>query len=452
MAKDVSTRAATAPGPVSQAWAARRQAAVPRGVANATPLFIASGRGARITDADGRTYIDFAGGIGTLNVGHCHPRVVAAIKEQADRFLHTCFQVVMYEGYVAVAERLAALTPGAFPKKTLLLSSGAEAVENAVKIARAYTGRPAVIAFTNAFHGRTLGALALTGKEHPYKTSFGPFAPEIYHAPFPYVYRFPGRPGPEQCARACLAALEGMFHTVVAPERVAAIIVEPVQGEGGFIVPPREFLAGLRALCDRHRLLLIADEIQTGFGRTGRMFACEHFGIVPDVMVVAKSLAAGLPLSAVVGRADVMDAPEAGGLGGTYAGNPVACAAALAVLDVFEEERLVERARHLGERIQAALGAMAGRHALVGEVRALGPMAALELVRDRETREPAPEETGAVLARCREQGLIVIRCGLFNNVVRILVPLVATDDEVTSGLEILDGALRAVGRSVAPTL
>lgn len=451
MAKGPSTRVAAVPGPVSEMWAARRSEAVPRGVANATPLFIASGRGARITDVDGNTYIDFAGGIGTLGVGHCHPRVVAAVREQAERFLHTCFQVVMYQAYVEVAERLAALTPGSVPKKTLLLNSGAEAVENAVKIARAYTGRPAVIAFTNAFHGRTLGALALTGKEHPYKTSFGPFAPEVYHAPFPYAYRFPGHPTPEACARHCLAALDGMFHTVVAPERVAAVIVEPVQGEGGFIVPPREFMAGLRALCDRHRILLIADEIQTGFGRTGRFFACEHFGIVPDVMVVAKSLAAGLPLSAVVGRADVMDAPEAGGLGGTYAGNPVACAAALAVLDVFEEERLVERARHLGERIQAALRAMAGRYPLVGEVRALGPMAAIELVRDRETREPAPEETGAVLARCREQGLVVIRCGLFNNVVRILVPLVAADDEVAAGLQILDGALARVSRGVGPS-
>ncbi len=438
------------PGQPSLNLAARRDRAVPRGVSNATRIFASSGSGATVTDLDGNVFLDFAGGIGTLNVGYSHPRVVAAVKAQADRFFHTCFHVLMYEGYVELAERLAALIPGDFPKKTLLVNSGAEAVENALKLARAYTGRPAAIAFTTAFHGRTLMALSLTGKEHPYKTAFGPFAPEVYRAPFPYTYRFPGRPGPRECTAACLEALEGMFHTHVDPQRVAAVIVEPVQGEGGFIVPPPEFLPGVEAICRRLGILFIADEIQTGFGRTGKFLAVEHSGVTPDLVVLGKSLAAGLPLAAVVGRAEIMDAPDVGGLGGTYGGNPLACAAALTVLQVFEEEGLVERGRRIGEIIQERLQGMHDEYPLVGEVRALGAMAALELVKDRQTRVPAPDETTTALQYCHEHGLIIIRAGLHNNVVRTLIPLVATNAQVTTGLGILERALDHVSRTFHP--
>ncbi|HXF83170.1 MAG TPA: 4-aminobutyrate--2-oxoglutarate transaminase [bacterium] len=441
------TRVTTTPGPRSAALQARRERAVPRGVANTTAFFAAAGRGVTLTDVDGNVFLDFAGGIGSLNVGYSHPRVVAAVRAQAERFLHTCFHVVMYEGYVLLAERLAALTPGAFPKKTLLLNSGAEAVENAVKIARAFTGRPAVIAFSNAFHGRTLLSLSLTGKERPYKVGFGPFVPEVYRAPYPYAYRHPGFPDAETCARQCLEMLHQMLDTHVATERVAAIIVEPVEGEGGFIVPPPSFLPGLRAICDRHGIVLIVDEIQTGFGRTGRFLALEHTAVEPDLVLLAKSLAAGLPLSAVVGRAEIMDAVDAGGLGGTFGGNPVACAAALAVLEVFQEERLVERGARIGEILGPALRSMADRYPLIGDVRALGAMAAIELVRDRDSRAPAPEETTRVLRFCHEHGLIILRAGLYGNVIRILVPLVATEADVRAGLAILEEGLAAAGVS-----
>lgn len=443
-----TTASRSAPsGATSAELLARRLSAIPRGVPNSTHVFAASGTGVHVTDVDGKVYLDFAGGIGTLNVGYSHPRVVAAVKEQAERFFHTCFHVMMYEGYVKLAERLTALTPGDFPKKTLLVNSGAEGIENAIKVARAYTGRPAIIAFSTAFHGRTLMALSLTGKEHPYKTGFGPFVSEVYRAPFPYTYRFPGRPDPDTCTTTCLEALEDMFHTHVDPQRVAAVIAEPVQGEGGFIVPPAGFLRGVEAVCRRHGILLIVDEIQTGFGRTGRFLASEHFGITPDVVVLAKSLAAGLPLAAVVGRAEIMDAPDVGGLGGTYGGNPLACEAALAVLKVFEDEGLVERGRRIGEIIGARLGRMADEYPLIGEVRGLGAMAAVELVKDRQTREPAADETSAVLQYCHAHGLIIIRAGLHNNVIRTLVPLVATDGEVTQGLDILERAIDHVSRT-----
>ncbi|MDR5695952.1 MAG: 4-aminobutyrate--2-oxoglutarate transaminase [Armatimonadota bacterium] len=445
MAENPVVKVTEIPGPVSCQLMARRERAIPRGVFHSTPIFAAAGHGATVTDVDGNTYLDFAGGIGTLNVGYSHPRVVAAVKAQAERFFHTCFHVMLYEGYVSLAEQLASLVPGDFPKKTLLLNSGAEAVENAVKIARAYTGRPAIIAFTNAFHGRTLMGLALTGKERPYKRGFGPFPPEVYRAPFPYVYRFPGRPTPEECTDWCLEVLEEMFHTHVSPDRVAAVIVEPVQGEGGFIVPPLNFLPRLKAICERHNILFIADEIQTGFGRTGKFLAVEHFGVAPDIVVLGKSLAAGLPLSAVVGRAEIMDAPDVGGLGGTYGGNPLACAAALAVLEVFREERLVERAARIGQLIQRRFEEFYERYPLVGDVRALGAMAAIELVKDRTTKEPAPEETKQVIAACYRRGLILMPAGLYGNVIRVLVPLVATDEQVTRGLDILEEGLRQSG-------
>lgn len=420
-----------------------RQRFVARGVGSATPLFAARGSGACLEDVDGNTYLDFAGGIGTLAVGYSHPTVVRAVRQQAERFLHTCFSVAMYEPYIELARRLVALTPGSFPKKALLLNSGAEAVENAIKVARAATGRPAVVAFQNGFHGRTLLAMSLTGKLHPYRAGFGPFVPDVYLAPYPYAYRYPG--DQEACVDAALEALHLLFKTQVAPERVAALVIEPVQGEGGFVVAPPRFLRALADLCRTHGILLVVDEIQTGFGRTGRMFGVEHAGVEPDLLVVAKSLAAGLPLSGVIGRAELMDAPEPGSLGGTYSGNPVACAAALAVLDVFAEERLVERARALGDLIRPRLEQLRDRAALIGEVRGLGPMLALELVRDRTTKEPATAETGAVLAACHRRGLILIRAGLYDNVVRLLPPLVVTDADVERALRILEEALVEVG-------
>ncbi len=421
-----------------------RQRYVPRGASNVTPVVAASASGARITDIEGRTYIDFAGGIGTLNVGHGHPRVVEAIHAQVDRLIHACFHVTMYPPYVELARRLTEITPGVFPKKTLLINSGAEAVENAVKIARAATGRPAVIAFDHAFHGRTLMGLSLTGKEVPYRAGFGPFAPEVHRAPYPYPYRPPFGVPRADVGRRCLEFLDALFETTVSPGRVAAIIVEPVAGEGGFIVPPEDFLPGLRACCDRHGILLIADEVQTGFGRTGRMFAVEHAGVVPDVLMMAKSLAGGLPLAAVVGRAEVMDAPAAGALGSTFGGNPVACAAALAVLDVLDGEGLVARAQRIGARISEAFHAWSQRFPIIGDARGLGAMQAIELVRDRASREPATQETRRIVERCYDRGLIVLSAGMHGNVIRVLVPLVVEEDELVEGLTVLEEALAEV--------
>jgi len=427
------------PGPKNTEQLAARNRHVARGVASTTPLFVARAHGIHVEDVDGRSYLDFAAGIGTLAVGHSHPRVVAAIVEQAQRFTHTCFSVAMYEPYVELARRLGELVPGDAPKRALFLNSGAEAVENAIKIARAATRRPAVIAFQNSFHGRTLLTMSLTGKVHPYREGFGPFAPEVYLAAYPYPYRFPGTP--EACLSDALARLERLLRTQVAPDTVAAVLVEPVQGEGGFVVPPPGFLPGLRELCNRHGILLIADEIQTGYGRTGTMFAVEHEGVVPDLLLVAKSLAAGMPLSGVVGRADLMDAPGPGSLGGTYSGNPVSCAAALAVLDAFEQEALLQRAVAIGKLARARLDAMQARIDAIGEVRGLGPMLALELVRDRNSKEPAPALTDAVIRACHEGGLIILKCGLYENVIRLHIPFVATDEEVLEGLSILEAAL-----------
>jgi 4-aminobutyrate aminotransferase / (S)-3-amino-2-methylpropionate transaminase / 5-aminovalerate transaminase len=431
------------PGPGNEAHMTLRRTYVARGVYSAVPIFAARGEGAQLTDVDGQVYIDFAAGIGTLAVGHCHPRVVEAIVRQAQSFVHTCFSVAMYPPYVELARRLSALTPGDFPKKALFLNSGAEAVENAIKIARTATGRPAIIAFHNSFHGRTLLTMSLTGKVHPYRDGFGPFAPEVYFSSFPYTYRFVG--SEDACVDDALASLDRLFTTQVAPERVAALIVEPVQGEGGFVVAPLRFLRELRDLCDRHGILLIADEIQTGFGRTGRMFAVEHYGIAPDVLLVAKSLAGGMPLSGVIGRAEVMDAPDAGSLGGTYSGNPISCAAALAVLDVFDEEGLLDRAAAIGDQALRRLREMQGRFAHIGDVRGLGPMLALELVQDRTSKEPAPELVDAVLQACHRRGLIILKAGLYDNVIRLHIPFVASDAVVNRGLDILEEALMVGG-------
>lgn len=418
---------------------AARAEHVARGVGNAHPLVVERAEGARLWDVDGREYIDFVGGIGVLNVGHNHPRVVQAVRDQLERVTHTCFQVGMYEPYIRLAGRLCAVAPGAFAKKALLVTTGAEATENAVKIARAYTGRPGVVAFANSFHGRTLLGMTLTGKTKPYRQNFGPFAPEVYHAPFPYAYR-------GWDVERAIDGLHELFEQQCAPDRVAAVIVEPVLGEGGFVPAPPAFLAALRELTERHGIVLIADEIQSGFGRTGRLFAIEHSGVVPDLITVAKSMAGGLPLAGVVGRAEVMDGPAPGGLGGTYAGNPLACAAALAVLDIFEHEGLLERAEALGRRLHGHLRALQARHREVGDVRGLGAMLAVELVRDPDTREPAPELADRMLVAARENGLILLKAGLYGNVVRILAPLTIEEPLLERALAIFDAALeRALG-------
>jgi 4-aminobutyrate aminotransferase / (S)-3-amino-2-methylpropionate transaminase / 5-aminovalerate transaminase len=401
------------------------------------PIVVAEGRGATLTDVDGNTFIDFAGGVGCLNVGHAHPRVVDAVQEQAARFLHTDFTIVPYEVYVTLAERLLAVAPFAGPAKAAFFNSGAEAVENAVKFARAYTKRPAVIAFEGGFHGRTMLAMTLTSKTHPYKAGLGPFAPEVYRVPFPNTYR-----GID--ARSALAALEAAFSTQVARETVAAIILEPVQGEGGFVVPPAEFVQGVREICDREGIVMIADEVQSGYGRTGKMFAIEHFGVEPDLITVAKSIAAGLPLSGVLGKAAIMDAPGDGAVGGTYVGNPVAQAAALAVLDVFEDEGLVERAERIGETVRGRMTAWQERFPQIGDVRGLGAMLALELVRDPATKEPAPELASRVAEEAAKRGLLLLKAGVHANCIRVLCPLVITDAELDEALGAWDEALQSV--------
>ncbi|MCW2244023.1 4-aminobutyrate--2-oxoglutarate transaminase [Azospirillum canadense] len=420
----------------NQSFQDRRNAAVPRGLANAMPVYVDRAENAEMWDVEGNRFIDFAGGIAVLNTGHRHPKIVEAVKAQLDRFTHTCAMVTPYESFVALAERLNALVPGSTPKKTAFFTTGAEAVENAVKIARAHTGRPGVIAFTGAFHGRTLLAMALTGKVVPYKVGFGPFPAEVYHAPFPNAYR-------GISVQDSLKALETLFKSDVDATRVAAIIVEPVQGEGGFNIAPPEFLQALRSICDQNGILLIIDEIQTGFARTGKMFAIEHSGVEPDLMTMAKSLAGGFPLSAVTGKAEIMDAPIPGGIGGTYAGNPLATTAALAVLDVIEEEKLIERSQQLGERIAGRFRTMAQRNTLsvIGDVRNLGAMIAMELVKDRGTKEPAPELTKALVAKAAEKGLVLLSCGTYGNVIRILVPLTASDALVDEGLDIIERSL-----------
>jgi 4-aminobutyrate aminotransferase/(S)-3-amino-2-methylpropionate transaminase len=432
------------PGPRSQEWLRRRDAAVPRGVSQITPVFIENAEGALIEDVDGNRFIDFAGGIGCLNAGHRAPAVVAALRGQIERFLHTCFMVTPYESYVKLAERLNALAPGDFPKKTLFLSSGAEAVENAVKIARAYTRRPAVICFEDAFHGRTLLTMSLTSKTHPYKAGFEPFASDVYRVPYAYCYRCSYGLTYPSCEIHCAHHLEDTFTRVVAAESVAAVIVEPVLGEGGFVTPPPEFLSIVHEICLRHGIVFIADEVQTGFGRTGKRFACEQYGVAPDLLVTAKSLGGGLPLAAVTGRAEIMDHTGPGSLGGTFGGNPLACEAALAVLETMDREKLPERAAHLGERFAARARTWYERWPLVGDVRGIGAMQAVELVRSRLTREPAAEETKEIVRYCYEHGLIVLSAGSYSNVIRLLMPLVINDEQFEEGLAVLEAGLEAV--------
>lgn len=428
------------PGPRSRALMARREAAVPRGPANATPVFAARAEGVVIEDVDGNRFIDFAGGIGCLNTGHRSQRVVSAIHEQAEKHLHLCFAVTPYEGYVAVAEKLNALAPGNFAKKTILINSGAEAIENAVKIARASTKRPAIICFEDAFHGRTLLTMSLTSKTNPYKAGFQPFASDIYRVPYAYPYRAPSGATTETFAQH----LENAFQRLVAPESVAAVVAEPVLGEGGFVVPPRDYFRLLQEICRKHQILFIADEIQSGFGRTGKWFACEHFGIEPDLVVTAKSLGGGMPIAAVTGRAEIMDAPGPGSLGGTYCGHPLSCAAALAAIETIEKEGLLERSTWIGQQFEKRARGWQKSWSLVGDVRGLGGMCAMELVRNADTREPADTETKAIAKYCYEHGLIMITAGTFNNVIRILVPLVVTDEQLQEGFDVIGAALASV--------
>ena len=432
------------PGPNSLALFERRAQAVPRGLSHGTPICVAKAEEAWLEDVDGNRYIDFAGGIGCANAGHRQEAVVDAIRGQLDKFLHMCVQVTPYEGYIRLAERMNEVTPGKFPKKTLFLNSGAEAVENAVKIARAYTKRPAIIAFEDAFHGRTMMTLALTSKTHPYKAGFAPFPGDVYRVPFAYCYRCSYNLEYPACDLYCARHLEDSFKRVVANEEVAAVIAEPVLGEGGFVAPPPDYFKVLIELCHKHGILFIADEVQSGFGRTGALFASERYGIEPDLLVTAKSLGGGLPLAAVTGRAEIMDAPAPGGLGGTFAGNPLSCSAALAVLELFETENLLTRANELGDRFLRRAREWQRRWPMVGDVRGLGGMQAIELVKSKETKTPATDETKQITQYCYEHGLITITAGSYSNVIRVLVPLVATNEQMDEGLDVLESALAAV--------
>jgi 4-aminobutyrate aminotransferase/(S)-3-amino-2-methylpropionate transaminase len=428
------------PGPVSQSLMKRRQAAIPRGVFHYTPIFTARAKGALVEDVDGNTFIDLAGGIGCLNVGHAADPLLKKLHDQADHFLHTAFSVSPYEGYVRLAERLNELTPGTFLKKTLLVNTGAEAIENAVKLARAYTKRAAVICFEHAFHGRSLLALSLTSKS-TYKTGFGPFMSDIYRIPFAYCYRCSYNLEYPSCKLTCAHQLKELLKYTVSPDSVAAVIAEPVLGEGGFIAPPLDFFQELISICHNNGIVFIADEVQTGIARTGTLFACERYEIAPDLLVSSKSLGGGVPIAAITGRAEIMDAPTLGGLGGTYVGNPVACAVALAVLDMVEKEGLCARAQELGDRFMEKATVWQQRWPLIGAIHGLGAMRALELVRDRTTKEPAAEQTKAIVQYCYERGVIIISAGTYGNVIRLLMPLVITNEQFDEALDLLQEAL-----------
>jgi 4-aminobutyrate aminotransferase / (S)-3-amino-2-methylpropionate transaminase / 5-aminovalerate transaminase len=430
------------PGPKSTELAKQRQEHIPQSVFQTAPIFVAKAHGALVEDVDGNIFIDFAGGLGCLNAGHTPETVVAAVKAQADKFLHTCFHVGMNEPYLNLAKKLNQITPGKHAKKTMFVNSGAEAVENAVKIARNYTKRQAVIAFEHGFHGRTLLTMSLTSKVKPYKLNFGPFAPEVYRLPYPYTYRRPQGISEKDFIKDQLKNVETFFKTFVAPETVAAIIFELVTGEGGFIVMPPEYLEGLAKICQSHGILLIADEVQTGFARTGKLFASDHYPtFTPDILTMAKSLSSGMPLGAVTGRAEIMDSIHVGGCGGTFGGNPLSCAAALATIDEIESKKLSERSQQIGDKFVKALKALQGKCPWIGEVRGLGAMVGIELVKSAETKEPNPELTAKVCKTCWEKGLMILSAGAHGNVVRTLMPLPITDDQFEEGLAILTSAL-----------
>jgi len=420
---------------------------VPQGPFNVHPIFAQEAKGSILIDVEGKEYIDFAGGIGVSNVGHCNEAVLGVIQDQIQKYIHTCFHVVMYEPYIELAKRLNAITPGNFPKKTMLANSGAEGVENAVKVARHVTGRNAIIAFEDAFHGRTLLALSLTSKMKPYKFGFGPYAPEIYRMPYAYCYRCEFGLEYPSCEIECAYFLKEFFHTHISSEQVAALVVEPVLGEGGFVVPPKEYFKIIHKICQDNGIVLIADEVQTGFGRTAKMFAMEHYEIAPDIMVMAKSMAGGLPLSAVTGKAEMMDHPQVGGLGGTFAGNPVACRAALAVLDEFEKGDLLPKAGQIGRKVHIRFKALQEKYSLIGDVRGLGAMIGMELVVDRKTKEPATALTKQLVDLCREKGLLMISAGTHSNIIRPLMPLTITDQQLEKGLSILEESISEVQHS-----
>lgn len=420
---------------------AERNQHIPQGPFNVHPIFVEKAKGAMITDVEGKEYIDFAGGIGVNNVGHCDDEVLKAVQDQIQKYIHTCFHVVMYEPYVELAKRLNQITPGNFQKKTMFANSGAEAVENAIKIARHATGRTGTIAFEDAFHGRTLLALSLTSKMKPYKFGFAPYAPEIYRMPYAYCYRCAFGLEYPSCEIRCAYFLRDFFHTHICSEQVAALIVEPVLGEGGFVVPPKEYFKILHKICQDNGIVFIADEVQTGFGRTAKMFAMEHYEVAPDILLTAKSIAGGFPLSAITGKAELMDHPQVGGLGGTYAGNPVACRAALAVLDQFEKKNLLTRAEQIGKRVLEKFLEFKEIYSIIGDVRGLGAMVGMELVTDRKTKEPAATLTKQLVTICRDKGLLMISAGTHSNIIRPLMPLVITDEQLERGLSIIEESL-----------
>lgn len=433
----------------AQELQALRDRYVPKGHPNSTPFFVESAKGAIIRDVTGRELIDFVGGIGVLNVGHCHPKVVAAIKDQAGRYLHTCSMVTMYEPYVELARRVCEAAPGAFDKKAIFVNSGSEAVENAVKIARRATGRPGVVSMKNAFHGRTLLTMTMTGKVKPYKFGFGPMASEVYQYPYyAYCYRCPMGLSYPKCGAACADKFREFFTGSAAPEQIACIVAEPVQGEGGFVVPPKEFFAKLRAICDEFGIVFVADEIQSGFGRTAKLFAMEHFGVAADLISVAKSMGGGLPLAGVIGRADIMDSVQVGGIGGTYGGNPLACRAGIAVMDIFEQDNLLAKAERIGNAVKRRFAAFKKTYEIVGDERGLGAMRAIEFVSDRTAKTPCPEAAKAVVKYCQDHGLIVLSCGNFGNCIRVLMPLVITRDQLNRGLDIMEEAIAAVSKTL----
>ncbi|PAE42915.1 4-aminobutyrate--2-oxoglutarate transaminase [Neobacillus sp. YX16] len=432
------------PGPKSKEILELRKKYVPKGISNNCHSFVKKAHGSLVEDVDGNIFIDFAGAIGTVNVGHSHPRVVRALQEQASQFIHTGFNVMMYESYINLAERLCQLAPGDFNKQTAFFNSGAEAVENAVKIARKYTKRQGIISFTRGFHGRTLMTMTMTSKVKPYKFGFGPFAPEVYKAPYPYVYRRPEGLSEQQYNEMIIEQFETFLLAEVAPETIAAVVMEPVQGEGGFIVPDKAFVQRVREICTQYGILFVADEIQTGFARTGKYFAIEHFGIVPDLITISKSMGAGVPISGVIGRAEIMDAADVGEIGGTYSGSPLGCRAALTVLDIIESENLNERAQKIGKRATGKMKELAELFDSIGDVRGLGAMCAMEIVKDRHSKTPDKEAVGKIVKVAGERGLMLLSAGLNGNVIRLLMPLTITDEQLEEGLQILEESFEAV--------
>lgn len=436
------------PGKKSAELLELRNEYIPKALFQVLPMFIAKGKGALVEDVDGNEYLDFAAGIAVLNTGHCHEKIVSAIKEQADKYLHTAFNVLMYESYVKLAKKLVEITPGNFPKQVVLKNSGSEAIEDAIKIARSYTGKKGIIAFEGAFHGRTQLTAALTSQVKNYKFGFGPFDPYVYRFPYAYSYRAPFGLTDVLYADYCVQRIKDSFKSYIAPEETAAIILEPLLGEGGYVIPPAAFVKGLRQLCDDYRLVLIDDEIQSGVGRTGKMWAIEHFDVVPDILVASKSLGGGTVISATVARKEMMEVIGVGGLGGTLGGNPLSCAAGLKVLEVIEQDNLLDRTTKLGNIVRARLEAMSEKYSIIGDVRSLGLSIGIELVKDRQTKEPAAKETGKILWKCHARGLILMSCGAFKNILRPMPPIVIKEEELKKGLDILETAIKEVNATI----